>query len=97
MSPQAAAEINVFKPEREKPLIKTSDVRPSLASYCQAGAGRLINLLWLGVIQIEATIISVQGIRWPETVEQQYLGCHGQHRREPAHAKASINFTAAMQ
>src|SRR5438105_1285284 len=97
MSTQAAAEINVFKPEREKPLIKTSHALPSPASYCQTGARRLINLLWLGVVQIEAAIIAVQRIGGPETVEQQYLGRHGQHRRESAHAKAPINFITTMR
>jgi hypothetical protein len=50
MSPQAAAEIYVFKPHRKKTFIKTANVCPSLVSHGQTGAGRLINLLCLGIV-----------------------------------------------
>jgi hypothetical protein len=73
----AAAEINIFKPDGEKALIKTSNGRPNLTSHCQTSAGRLINLLRLGIVEIEAPIISVQRVRGPETVEEHYFGRHG--------------------
>jgi hypothetical protein len=57
----------------------------------------LINVLWLGVIEIKAPVISVQQIRWPDVVEQQYLGRHGRQRREAAHAKPSINFAPVVR
>ena len=96
-SAQAATEINIFKPNRKETLIEASETGPNFTSYGQAGARWLVNLLRLGVVEIQATVIAIQRVGRRQTVEQQDLRCHRQRGWEPAHAKAAIYFTALVR
>src|SRR5215510_10030554 len=70
---KSPAEIYVLEPDGEEALIETADVLPCFFHDGETSAGRLLNFLNLRVIQIQAAILTIDGIIGPQTVQKHYL------------------------
>src|SRR5690242_13431467 len=65
----AAAKINVFKPNWEERLVEAAEAGPKLTTHRQTRAGRLIDVLHSAVIEVHAAVAAVRGIRGPQAIQ----------------------------
>ena len=78
--PQAAAQVYVFKPEREEARVEPAQRFPSAALDQQAGAGGLLDFSRALVVEIHAAVAAVKRIAGPDSIEEQRFrqgGCQG--------------------
>src|ERR1700716_2893570 len=68
--PETTTEVDIFKPYGVKSLIETVDLIPCLALYRKTRPCRLINLLCITVIEVEASVTHIPGVARPNVIYQ---------------------------
>ena len=94
---QAPAKIDIFKPDREETFVEATDGLEGFALDREAGAGGLVHVLGLRVIEIEAAVTAIERIARPQAVEKKYLGGHEGDRREAAHNETTVGLIVSAQ
>lgn len=82
---QTQAEIHIFKPQWEVALVKPLKAFPYFFLDQQTGTGRLLDLLRLTEIKIQATILCIDRIVRPNPVDSENFEGQGGEVGKAAH------------
>ena len=95
--PQALAKVHIFKPHREELGVHAFRCVPRGTRDGQARSGRLLDLLFLRVVRVKATVTPVHRISRPQLVDQQHLEQQARERGKSPERKSSGGLPIAAQ
>src|SRR5213595_3217339 len=88
--------VNVLEPDRVEPFVESAHLLPNFTTKHQKRAGGLFHFGWLVIVESMATVMPIDGVGWPEAIDEQYFEGQGERGGKVANGKAGLRGVAGV-